>query len=61
MDEDLVEALRALAVPFEEVNGLLAARTRLDRDRGLRTFFEEMLRTQAAAVGTLGQPAGLDR
>ncbi|MFB7670912.1 acyltransferase domain-containing protein [Kitasatospora purpeofusca] len=60
-DEELVEALRGLAVPFEEVNGLLAARTRLDRDRGLRTFFEEMLRTQAAAVGTLGQPAGLDR
>ncbi|WP_406115328.1 acyltransferase domain-containing protein [Kitasatospora purpeofusca] len=60
-DEDLVEALRGLAVPFEEVNGLLAARTRLDRDRGLRTFFEEMLRTQAEAVGTLGQPAGLDR
>ncbi|KOV28037.1 hypothetical protein ADK60_19010 [Streptomyces sp. XY431] len=57
----MVEALLALAVPFEEVNGLLAARTRLDRDRGLRTFFEEMLRTQAAAVGTLGQPAGLDR
>ncbi|SDT82531.1 hypothetical protein SAMN05216371_7320 [Streptomyces sp. TLI_053] len=60
-DEDLVDALLALAVPFEEVNGLLAARTRLHRDRGLRTFFEEMLRTQAAAVGTLGQPAGLER
>lgn len=60
-DEELVEALLGLAVPFEEVNGLLAARTRLDRDRGLRTFFEEMLRTQAEAVGTLGQPAGLDR
>ncbi|MFF7586485.1 acyltransferase domain-containing protein [Kitasatospora purpeofusca] len=60
-DEELVEALLRLAVPFEEVNGLLATRTRLDRDRGLRTFFEEMLRAQAAAVGTLGQPAGLDR
>ncbi|MCX4759396.1 acyltransferase domain-containing protein [Kitasatospora purpeofusca] len=60
-DEDLVEALLGLAVPFEEVNGLLSARTRLDRDRGLRTFFEEMLRTQAEAVGTLGRPAGLDR
>ncbi|MCX4683530.1 acyltransferase domain-containing protein [Kitasatospora purpeofusca] len=60
-DEDLVEALLGLAVPFEDVNGLLAARTRLDRDRGLRTFFEEMLRTQAEAVGTIGRPAGLDR
>ncbi|MFB8237139.1 acyltransferase domain-containing protein [Kitasatospora purpeofusca] len=60
-DEDLVEALLALAVPFEEVNGLLAARTRLDRDRGLRTFFEEMLHEQAEAVGTLGRPSGLDR
>ncbi|MFD9059915.1 acyltransferase domain-containing protein [Kitasatospora purpeofusca] len=60
-DEDLVEALLGLAVPFEEVNGLLAARARLDRDRGLRTFFEDMLRTQAEAVGTLGRPAGLDR
>ncbi|MEV0191823.1 acyltransferase domain-containing protein [Kitasatospora purpeofusca] len=60
-DEELVEALRGLSVPFEDVNDLLAARTRLDRDRGLRTFFEEMLHTQAAAVGTLGQPAGLDR
>ncbi|MFC5662705.1 acyltransferase domain-containing protein [Kitasatospora misakiensis] len=60
-DEELVEALLALAVPFEEVNGLLAARTRLGRDRGLRTLFEEMLATQARAVGTLGQPAGLDR
>ncbi len=60
-EEDLVEALLALAVPFEEVNGLLAARTRLDRDRGLRVLFEEMLEAQARAVGTLGEPARLDR
>ncbi|MFB6890187.1 acyltransferase domain-containing protein [Kitasatospora sp. NPDC056327] len=58
-DEDLVEELLALAVPFEEVNGLLAARVRLARDAGLRALFEEMLRDQAAAVGTLGGPAGI--
>ncbi|MFB7469892.1 acyltransferase domain-containing protein [Kitasatospora sp. NPDC056184] len=60
-DEELAEALLALAVPFEEVNGLLAARTRLARDAGLRVLFEEALHAQAAAVGTLGQPAGIDR
>ncbi|MFE2110899.1 acyltransferase domain-containing protein [Kitasatospora sp. NPDC059463] len=60
-DEDLAEALLALAVPFEEVNGLVAARARLARDAGLRAAFEEMLRAQARAVGTLGEPAGLDR
>ncbi|MFE7561341.1 acyltransferase domain-containing protein [Kitasatospora sp. NPDC057500] len=60
-DEELAEALLALAVPFEEVNGLLAARTRLARDAGLRALFEETLRAQAAAVGTLGEPSGLDR
>ncbi|MFE7486325.1 acyltransferase domain-containing protein [Kitasatospora sp. NPDC057541] len=60
-DEDLAEALLALAVPFEEVNGLLAARTRLVRDRRLRALFEETLHAQAGAVGTLGEPAGIDR
>ncbi|MFF8769328.1 acyltransferase domain-containing protein [Kitasatospora sp. NPDC015120] len=60
-DEDLVEALLALAVPFEEVNGLVAARARLARDAGLRAAFEEMLRAQVRAVGTLGEPSGLDR
>ncbi|MEV6977256.1 acyltransferase domain-containing protein [Kitasatospora sp. NPDC093806] len=58
-DEDLVDALLALAVPFEEVNGLLAARARLARDAGLRALFEEALHAQAAAVGTLGEPSGL--
>ncbi|WP_327673177.1 acyltransferase domain-containing protein [Kitasatospora sp. NBC_00458] len=60
-DEELVDALLELAVPFDAVNGILAARSRLARDRGLRTVFEEALRTQAAAVGTLGGPSGLTR
>ncbi|MER7701425.1 acyltransferase domain-containing protein [Kitasatospora sp. NPDC097605] len=60
-DEELAEALLALAVPFEEVNGLLAARAGLARDAGLRALFEEALHTQARAVGTLGEPSGLDR
>ncbi|MFI8083142.1 acyltransferase domain-containing protein [Kitasatospora sp. NPDC086009] len=57
--EQLPEALLELAVPFEEVNAVLAARTRLARDGGLRAAFDEALREQVAAVGTLGRPSGL--
>ncbi|MFD5916921.1 acyltransferase domain-containing protein [Kitasatospora sp. NPDC058201] len=60
-DEELADALLELAVPFDAVNGVLAARSRLARDRGLRTVFEEMLHLQTAAVGTLGRPSGLTR
>lgn len=56
--ERLPEALLELAVPFDEVNAVLAARTALARDRGLRTAFDEVLREQSAAVGTVGRPSG---
>ncbi|MFI6846366.1 acyltransferase domain-containing protein [Kitasatospora sp. NPDC050467] len=57
--EQLLEALLGLAVPFEDVNGLLAARRRLARDQGMRADFDAALRTQVAAIGTVGQTSGL--
>ncbi|WP_395297959.1 acyltransferase domain-containing protein [Kitasatospora hibisci] len=59
--EALPEALLALGVPFEDVNGLLAAHRRLARDPGLRGEFGGELRTQVAAIGTVGRPSGLWR
>ncbi|MEV0531954.1 acyltransferase domain-containing protein [Kitasatospora sp. NPDC050463] len=56
--ERLPEVLLELAVPFDEVNAVLAARTGLARDRGLRAAFDEVLREQSAAVGTVGRPSG---
>ncbi|MEU6236727.1 acyltransferase domain-containing protein [Kitasatospora sp. NPDC047058] len=57
--EQLPDALLGLAVPFEDVEGLLAARRRVARDHGLRAEFEETLSAQAAAVGTVGCASGL--
>ncbi|MFD0277263.1 acyltransferase domain-containing protein [Kitasatospora sp. NPDC127111] len=57
--EQLPDALLELAVPFEDVDGLLAAHRRLARDHGLRAEFEETLDAQVAAIGTVGRPSGL--
>ncbi|WP_431677641.1 acyltransferase domain-containing protein [Kitasatospora sp. KL5] len=57
--DGLPAALLDLGVPHLDINQLVAVRTRLARDRGLRRIFEEALEPQSAAVGTLGRPAGL--
>lgn len=59
--DELPQALLELGVPFDEVNALLSARGRLARDRGLRALFDEALRGQLAAIGTVGRPSGLPR
>ncbi|PBC71420.1 hypothetical protein BX265_6020 [Streptomyces sp. TLI_235] len=57
--DDLPQALLDLGVPHIDINPLVAARTRLARDPGLRRVFARAAGEQSAAVGTVGRPAGL--
>lgn len=57
---ELPDALLEFGVPFEDVNPLLAVRSRLARDSGLRVAFDRALAEQVETIGMLGhRPPGL--
>lgn len=54
---DLPAALLDLAVPFEDVNALVALGVRVARDAELAWLFERAVRAQLREIGTVGRPA----